>query len=405
MTISHNNPKQINYEGSLMPQVEMLSIGNNNKKLKIGLPKEENKYENRIMLTPFAVKQLIDEGHNILMESGAGEKSNWSDADYTSVGAKIASKSDVYKSEIVAKVSPFSENEISLLGTNQTIFSALHVNTQSENSIRKLLSKKVTAIAIENIKDKNGFAPFVESMSEISGILSISTASEYLSNAKGGKGIVLGGITGIPPAKVVILGASKSGEYAARAAIALGAQVKIFDKSIEKLQKIKSKLGFSIYTSVLQKDAVAKNIKSADVVIGAIDFSGNDEGFVVAESDIAKMKKGAVIIDLNIDNFSCFATSHLTNLGNPTFVKHGVTHYCVPNIASRASRTASLALSNALFTILLNISENSSGIYFAVNDAALRNGTYIYMGILTNKQLAKKFNLDYKDIDLLTAIF
>lgn len=203
MTIPRKTPNQINYESSLMPQVEMLSLGKDNKKLKIGLPKEENKFENRIMLTPFAVKQLVDEGHNIIIESGAGEKSNWSDKDYTAVGAKIAKKDEVYKSEIIAKVSPYSENEISMLGSNQTIFSALHINTQSENSIRKLISKKVTAIAIENIQDKGDFAPFVQSMSEISGILSISTASEYLSNAKHGKGIVLGGITGIPPAKVV----------------------------------------------------------------------------------------------------------------------------------------------------------------------------------------------------------
>ncbi len=405
MTVSHKSPNQINYKDSYLPKSEMLSMTLENKKLTIGLPKEENEYENRIMLTPLAVKQLVEEGHQVLIESGAGLRSNWSDEEYTIAGAKITAKKDVYKAEIVAKVSPYNANEISLLGRNQTIFSALHSNTQTENNIRKLISKRVTSIAIEYIKDKDGFSPFVNSMSEISGILSISTASEYLSNAKGGKGIVLGGITGVPAAKVVILGASIAGEYAARAANALGAQVLIFDYSIAKLQKIKSKLGFNIFTSVLQKQALNKNLKTADVVIGAADFIDNSKKFIVPESSVNKMKNGAVIIDLNIDHHSCFETSRITNLGKPHYLKHGVIHYCVPNIASRASRTASLALSNALFPILMNISENSSGIYFAVNDIALRNGTYIYMGMLTSKELAKKFNLDYKDIDLLTAIF
>lgn len=404
MTVS-NTPKRIDYESSLLPKAEMLSMKFKNKKLTIGMPKEENKFENRIMLTPLAVKQLIDEGHNILIESGAGLRSNWSDDEYAATGAKITKKETVYKAEIVVKVSPYNENEIALLGNNQTIFSALHSNTQTEANIKKLISKHTTAIAIEHIVDKDGFAPFVQSMSEITGILSISTASEYLSNAKGGKGIVLGGITGIPAAKVIIIGASTAGEYAARAANALGAQVKIFDNSIAKLQRIKSKLGFNIFTSILQTQALKKNLKTADVVIGALDLPERDKGFIVPESAISKMKNGAVIIDLNVDEQSCFETSKVTDLGKPAYVKHGVTHYCVPNIASRASRTASLALSNALFPILTNISENSSGIYFAVNDTALRNGTYIYMGILTNRALAQRFNLDYKDIDLLTAIF
>jgi len=291
-----------------------------------------------------------------------------------------------------------------LLKGSQTVFSALHTNTQTEESIRKLMAKRVTAIAYELVKDADGFYPFVHTLSEISGMLAITTAGEYLSRHKG-RGIVLGGITGITPTKVMILGAGTAGEFAARAAIGLGAQVKIFDNSISKLNSIKNKLGIQVFTSVFQKNSLIKNLKTADVLIGAAEFTGKGANVLITENMVSKMKKGAVIVDLNTDNISYIETSRITNLGRPAFEKHGVIHYCVPNIASRAPRTASISLSNALMPILSLFGESTASRQIMRNETCVRNGTYIYEGVLINPYIGRIFNIDYKDLDLLTAIF
>lgn len=393
------------FDEKLLPQAEMLEEKKSKRSLFIGIPKETDKYENRIILTPQAVKQLCEDGHQIIIERGAGIKSRWSDSDYTKAGATIKSQQEVYKSEIILKVSPFNEDEIKLLIGNQLLISALHFNTQTIQKINKLKQKKITASAIELMKDANGYNSFIQTMNEISGILAINTASEYLSNPKTGKGILLGGITGIPAAKVIIIGAGTAGEYAARTAMGFGAQVKVFDSSISKLQSLKNKLGIQLFTSVLQKQVILKALKTADVVIGALANTTDENNIVISKDMISSMKKGSVIIDLNIDSASCFASSRITHFGNPVFEKHGIIHYCVPNIASKAPRTASVALSNSMFPILQKISQEKSTANIIRNIAEIRNGTFIYEGILTNERLAKKFKIDYKDIDLLSAIF
>ncbi|NPA68839.1 MAG: alanine dehydrogenase [Chlorobi bacterium] len=405
MTLSDKTPGQFSYGEKLMPQAEMLEEKKNKRNLTIGIPKEKDKYENRIILSPQAVKQLTEEGHRIIIESGAGMRSRWYDADYTKAGALISDRKKVFASEIILKVSPFESEEIKLMPANRFLISALHFNTQTPERINALKAKKMTCIALELIEDTDGFRPFVQSMSEISGILAINTASEYLSNPVTGKGILLGGITGIPAAKVVIFGAGTAGEYAARAATALGAQVKIFDNSLLRLQKLKNKLGIHLFTSVFQSEIIMKALKTADVLIGALEETSDEDLFIITEKMIAGMKKGSVIIDLNTDSASCIATSKVTHLGNPAFETHGIVHYCVPNIASKAARTASVALSNTIFPLLQKISREKTVPNIIRNIIDLRNGAYIFEGILTNERLGKKFNIDYKDIDLLSAVF
>ena len=393
------------FKQELLPQPEMLEEKKGKRILSVGIPKELDKYENRIILTPQAVRQLTDEGHNILIESGAGVKSRWKDTDYKAAGAIIKSRKDIFKSEIILKVSPFEIEDIKLLTGNQMVISALHLNTQNLEKISQLKFKKITAVAIEMMDNRVGFNSFVQTMNEIAGIMAVNIAGEYLCNTETGKGILLGGITGIPAAKIIILGAGTAGEYAAGTGLGLGAQIKIFDNSLEKLQRLKNKFGIQLFTSILQKEVIIKALKTADVVIAALDEPNEDNCVLISEKMITSMKKGSVIIDLNTDSGSYIATSQVTHLGNPAYEKHGIIHYCVPNIASKAPRTASVALSNTIFPILQKICLEKNTHDMIRNIPEIRNGTYIYEGILTNDRLAKKFNLDYKDIELLTTFF
>lgn len=406
MTLTRFSPHKLTMKKTeFLPQEEMLEKGQFFRKLSIGMPREINRFENRVILTPESVRQLVSEEHSVIIEKGVGEKSNITDNEYRNAGAKVRSKEEVYKCSIIAKVSPFNKKEISLLKNNQTIISSLHPNTQTQENIRKLISKNITAIALELISDASGFYPFVHSMSEIAGILAVTTAGKYLSNYHKGRGILLGGITGVPPAKIIILGAGTAAEYATRAAMGLGAEVRIFDNSISKLEKLKSKLGVQIFTSVFQKQLFTNVLKSADLVIGAFEFNGTSSQCKVTDFMVKKMKENSVIIDLNTSNISCFSTSRVTDFGNPVFKKYGVIHYCVPNIASEASQTASISLSNAILPIFLKISEQGETLRIIKESTEIRNGTYIYEGILINSELGNRFNIDYKDINLLTAVF
>ncbi len=390
----------------LFPQEEMLEIKKKRKELTIGIPIEDRKYENRMPLTPQAVKLLSDNGHKILLESGSGNGSNFSDLDYSEAGAEILSdKKKIFQSEIVLKISPFKNREIELLEDNQTIISALHFSSQSKEQITSLINKRVKAIAFEHIKSEPNYYPIVRSMSEIAGKLSINIAAEYLSKVHGGKGVLLGGVTGISPAEVIIIGAGTAAEHAASAALGLGAMIKVFDHSIYKLRRFQHNLGKQIFTSIIQPYALTKALKSADVVIGSLGIDEKTERYIISEQMVLQMKKGTIIIDLNVDNGSCFETSSPATLENPVFQKFGVNHYCVPNIASRAARTASIALSNILAPILLRIGDAGGTINLLKADRGIRNGVYIFNGILTNQAIGVEFGLNSKDINLLMAAF
>lgn len=389
---------------ALMPQEEMLEVGRKKGKLYIGIPRETSFQENRVALVPDAVALLVNNGHTVVVETNAGKMSNFQDHDYSEAGAQIVySTEDVFKADIILKVAPPSPQEMEMMQQKQTLISALQLTVQPENFLKQLMAKKITAIAFDWIKDEDGIYSVIRSMGEIAGGASILIAAEYLSNAQNGQGAILGGISGISPTEVVILGAGTVGEFATRAALGLGASVKVFDNSVYKLRRLQSDIGSRVFTSVIQPRVLAKHLKTADVVIGAIRAQHGRTPCVVTEAMVSEMKVGSVIIDVSIDQGGCFETSEVTNHTKPVFRKHGVIHYCVPNIASRVSRTASYALSTIFAPILVNIGEEGGVESMLRNDEGVRNGVYIYNGSVTNKDLAEMFKLPYKDINLIMA--
>lgn len=394
--------KQLLKEGNILPMEEMLEISKKKGSLMIGIPKELSFQERRVALVPEAVSLLAANGHHVRVESGAGAPSNFSDNEYSEAGAEIVpAAKDVFQCDIILKVAPPTDEEVDYMPGNQTLISALQLSVQPKIILQKLIQKKITAVAWDYIRDEEGVFPVVRTMGEIAGTTSILIAGELLSSFNSGKGIMLGGIAGVQPTEVVVLGAGTVGEFATRAAMGLGASVKVFDNSLSRLRRLQNDLGSRIYTSILQPKVLAKSVMRADVVIGAIRSPLGRTPCVVSEEMVQNMKEGAVVVDVSIDQGGCFETSHVTNHNKPTFVKHGVTHYCVPNIASRVPRTASFALSNIFSPILLSMGDSGGCQDLIRNDIGFRAGVYIYRGILTSEVLGKVFDLKYKDIDLL----
>lgn len=389
----------------ILPKEEMLEIRRKGKKIRIGIPSDKGKVEFRVPLTPQAVELLVSYGHEILVEKEAGLAASYSDEDYRQAGALVMDdKKDIFECDIVLRVSSFSEDEIDMLKGHQALISDLEINTHCANSISKLMQKKVTNIAYEYMEEEDGSKPVMQLMSQISGSAAIVLINEYMSKSRAGKGVLLGSVTGISPAELVILGSGVAAEFAARAALGMGALVKVFDDNICALRKLEEKLPQPIFTSVFYPKVMRKALKSADAVLGAMPV-GAPPTFRITEEMVNKMKPGSVIVDLNVGQGGCFETSHCTDLNNPTFVKHGIVHYCVPNLPAIASRTASIALSNVLIPILISIGEIGGIDNYIKNSKGFRKGVYLYNGILTNSALAEKFNLPYKDIDLLLAVF
>ncbi|MFV0541227.1 MAG: alanine dehydrogenase [Aestuariibaculum sp.] len=385
----------------LIPQEETLEIFKQKGELYIGIPKENALQEKRVCLTPDAVYALVCNGHRVLLESGAGEGANFSDKDYSEAGAEITNDAaKVFACPMVLKVEPPTLEQIKLINPQTILISALQLKTQSKKYFEALAAKRITALAFEFIRDDGGSYPAVKSLSEIAGTASVLIASELLSDTNGGNGRMFGNISGVPPLEVVIIGAGTVGEFAARSAIGLGASVKIFDNSITKLRQIQTNLGRPLYTSTIQPKILTKALKRCDVAIGAIRGS-NRSPIVVNEAMVESMKKGSIIIDVSIDMGGCFETSEVTSHKHPTFVKHNVVHYCVPNIPAKYPRTSSLSISNICTPYLLKIAEDG-GVENAIRmDRGLKNGLYFYRGILTNKSVAEWFNLNYTDINLI----
>lgn len=391
-------------EFGLAPMEAPAKLHHKSQKLVIGIPKACSFQDKRCAITPQSVALLVARGHDVIVETRAGEDSNFFDSDFTEAGAQIVySIEDVYKAQTIIQVTPPREEEIQLMKPGQIIFSPLHLPTLQSSYIKKLMSKKVTAIAFEYLKDQAGTYPMVRSMGEIAGNTSILIAAELLSNANNGQGILLGSVAGVPPTKVVILGSGVVGEYASRTALGLGATVKVFDNSIYKLMRLQNNIGARLYTSIIQPDILMEELKTADVVVGAIHAKEGRSPVVVTEAMISHMKEGAVVIDVSIDQGGCFETSKVTTHDNPIFKKHGVIHYCVPNIASRVARTASHAYSNIITPTLLRGAEYGNFDNFLWNDDGVRHGLYIYNGSLTNQYLADKFDIKFTDLDLLFA--
>ncbi len=389
----------------LMPQEEMLEVRKKGQKIKIGIPSDFSKVEYRVPLTPQAVDLLVSYGHEILIEKDAGKSASYSDKEYREAGASIVeTKEEAFQCDIIVRISPFSSEEIDMLRGNQVVFSSMQVQSHCQETIHKLMHKRITTIAYEYLENEDGFMPFVHQMSQIAGSTAITIASEYLSKSRNGKGVLFGEVTGISPAELVIIGTSTAAEYAARIALGLGIFVKVFDTSVYELSKLEEKLGRRVFTSVFYPKVLRKALVSADVVIGAMSFNTTPK-FRVSEELVKKMKEGSIIIDLNVGQGGCFETSECTNFNNPTYVKHGIIHYCVPNSPAMVARTASISMSNILIPVLLAIGENGGVDNYIKSSRGFRKGVYIYHGILTNRDIGFLFNIQAKEIELLLAVF
>ncbi|WP_316770194.1 alanine dehydrogenase [Pedobacter frigiditerrae] len=390
--------------GLMQTQEEMLETNQKSNNLFIGIPKETSFQECRIALTPLSVALLVNNGHRVVIESGAGVAANFTDKDYSEQGAQISySKKDVYAADIIVKIAPPTLEEVGLMHKGQTLISALQIGTLKEANLKAILHKKINALCFENLRDEGNVLSVVRAMGEIVGSASIFIAAEYLSSAFGGKGLMLGGFTGVPPTEIVILGAGTVGEYAARTALSLGAEVKVFDSSIFRLRRLQNNLGSRVFTSVMQPIVLNKAITTCDVVIGAVRSEHGRSPCLVMEETVARMKPHSVVVDVSIDQGGCFETSEVTNHKDPVFRKHDVIHYCVPNIASRVPRTASYALTNIFAPILVDIGDMGGLMNLVWNKAGIREALYAYQGHLTNKDLANIYNLPFKDLELLVV--
>jgi alanine dehydrogenase len=381
-----------------------LDIPTRTKPLLIGIPKEIAFQENRIGLTPEAVGVLVANGHGVMVESLAGSGSRYTDQDYAEAGATIVfEKEEVYKCPILVKTAPPVEADLPYLQMHQTIISPLHLSALKPELVTQLIAKKITALAIENIKDENQNYPILRSMGEIAGSAVMLIAGQYLSNFNQGKGVLLGGISGVPPTKVVIIGADIIGEFATRNALALGASVKVFDNNVSRLQRLQNNLGQRVWTSVLEPTILAKQLKTCEVAVGALRNEFGRAPIVVTEEMVAAMRPGSIIIDVAIDRGGCFETSELTNHENPVITKHNVIHYGVPNIPSGFARTASQAISNVLMPLLIQIGDQGGLEELIWQQLHLREGIYLYKGALTDFYISEKFGLKFTDLNLLIA--
>jgi len=385
----------------LLPQEEKLEIARKKGELFIGIPKETSYQERRICLTPDAVSSLVCHGHRVMIESGAGENASYSDREYSEAGAEVTKDTQkVFGCPMILKVEPPTIAEIKMMNNQTILISAIQLKTKKKEYFEALTKKKITALAFEYLKDVDDTYPVVKSLSEIAGTASILIAAELMIANAHGKGLLFGNITGVPPTEVVIIGAGTAGEFAAKTAIGLGANVKVFDNSITKLRRLQNSLSQRIFTSTIQPKSLLKALRRCDVAIGAI--RGLERcPIVVTETMVEHMKKGAVIVDVSIDTGGCFETSEVTTHEKPTFIKSDILHYCVPNIPSRYSKTASLSISNIITPYLLKIAEDG-GIESAIRcDKGLKNGIYTYHGILTNRAIGDWFDLPNNDINLI----
>ncbi|TDS13911.1 alanine dehydrogenase [Sphingobacterium paludis] len=397
-----NDMSKIAQKAIFQTQEAFASVGRSRNSLKIGVPKEISFQEKRIPLTPLSVALLVEYGHEVIIESGAGDASNFLDQHYSEQGARIShDKQEVFQCDIIIKIASPTPEEVGMMRNKQVLLSSHQPSLMDIKVLQGLMRKQITALSYEYLKDEGGHLTVVRAMSEIVGATSVLIAAEYLSNIFDGKGLMLGGVTGVPPTEMVIIGAGTVGEYAARTAIALGAQVKVFDSSIYRLRRLQNNVGSRVFTSVIQPMVLNKAVKSCDVVIGAVRANNGRSPCIITEETVSRMKPNSVLIDISIDQGGCFETSEVTTHDKPVFRKYDVIHYCVPNIASRVARTATYALTNIFTPLLLQIGENGGMNNMIWSDKCIRSAIYLYQGMLTNKDIAEKFNLPSKDLDLL----
>jgi alanine dehydrogenase len=393
---------RISGDGKYEVLPERSAVMRQGKEVFIGIPKELNFQENRVALVPFAVATLTAIGFRVKIEAGSGLNAGFEDIEYSEAGAEICNApEEIFKCQIVLKVAPPTLAEVELMGAEQTIISPIHLPTLEPELIENLQKRKITAIAMEYMYEVTGSFPIVQAMSEIAGISSMLIAAELLGSAQGGSGILLGGIAGVPPAKVVILGAGIVAEFATKTALGLGAEVRIFDNNVRKLMRLQNLVGRQLHTSVINPKHLTEQLISADVAIGAMHSAKGRTPIVVSEDIVRRMKPGSVIVDVSIDQGGCFESSEMTTLKNPVIRKYDVIHYCVPNIPSRVPKTASNAIANILTSLMLKAESVGGFSQMLQTHPGMRNGVYTYKGYLTNAYFGERFGLKATNLDLL----
>ncbi len=392
-------------ESGLLTMEKRARVGERKQSLRIGIPGEISNEERRVAISPSGVDALVANGHEVAVERGAGDGANFSDTEYSEAGAEIYdSASELYsQSNLIVKVGPPNRNELAYLQERQVLVSALHLGGTSPEFLQRLMDLGITGIGFEFIRDSDGSLPIVRMMHEIMGSMAVQIAARYLESGDGGKGVMLGGISGVPPSNVVILGAGVVGEWAARTAIGFGANVVVLDSDLSALRSLEHYLDRRVTTAMATEQYIRNAVVSADVIIGAMMSAGNRSPVLVSEEMVRSMRPGSVIVDAVIDQGGCIETSRPTTHSNPTFTEHDVIHYCVPNMPSNAARTSTYALSNVLVPYLLDIGEVGSLNEALWRNVALRSGTYVYRRHLTKKSLATMFGMPHRDIELLIA--
>ena len=385
-------------------QEERLAVDTKNAKLVIGVPCERDMDEHRILLNPAAVQVLIQNGNEILIESGAGLLAGWEDKEYAAAGASISSDANsIFQCDIIAKVAPPNEKEIAMMKGNQTLISALQLRTRDRDFFKALADKKITGIALEEIRDADDQSALRIAMSEIAGQQAARLGASLLAEGLSGKrkGKLMGGVPGVAPASVLVIGAGVAGMAAVRLSRGMGAEVVLLDQSISKLRYATEQMGGGLVTELIQESVLKNRLQHVDVVIGALSPIEGRTPMVVTEAMVELMPVGSVIIDISIDSGGCFETSEITSHGEPTFVVHDVLHYCVPNMNSAVGNTSSIAMSNIVGPMLLQLSGNGGvkeSLHFDLN---IRAGLYLYGGLLTKRHLGEHFDLPYSSDDLL----
>lgn len=394
-------------QGAYIPQELLKEISKLSNRLLIGIPCERSDEERRLALTPEAVDMLTDCGHHVWVETGAGLGINYSDNHFSEAGAEIVSTpGEVFQADIILKILPPLPAEVALMKSRTTLFSTVHFKRFAQEAFEMMMAKRIHAISYELLADNQLKYPVLNVMSEIEGTASITIASELLSNTQGGKGILLGGIPGVSPTEVVIIGAGHAGTVAARAALALGASVKVFDDDINKLRTIQQVLGHGLFTSNFHPNVLHNAFRGADVVIGALRYINTSRRYVIAEELIRTMKKGALVIDLRISQGGCFETTCCLLPSDPTvFEQYGVLHYCKPDISNRVARTTSMAFSNIFVPLLLGLGDAGSIQSLIKADNGFRSGVYMYCGKPVNSYVSNHFNLSSNSLDLYLSAF
>ena len=360
----------------------------------IGIPKEILNNENRVSLTPAGAYQLCKQGHTVLVETSAGMGSGFTDQEYESVGAKICAKDDVFaQANLIVKVKEFAAEEYKYLREDKIIFTYLHI-AANRPFAEALLQAKTPAIAYETVLSPRNTLPLLTPMSEVAGRMSVQIGAQYLQKTNGGTGILLGGVPGVKPAEVVIVGGGMVGFNAARIASGLGAQVYVFDINADRMAYIDEVSNGAIHTVYNNEYNLRNALKTADLVIGAVLIPGSRAPKLVKEDMVKDMKPGSVIVDVAIDQGGCIETcDHCTTHDNPTYVKYGVTHYSVANMPGAVPRTSTMALSNATLPYIEKLA--NKGLDALKEDAGFMKGLNTYKGKVTHQGVAKGLNLEY----------